>query len=354
MRVSQGLESDAKPEHSLALYWRNEALMQIKSKDAQCRPTEAEADAIAALYLVLFSQLGGCFVDWDEPFTILCDWLTQTGLTSTEEPWLFFQGMSATGRLAVKGALWIDILASVTTERGPRFIGLWRRLLGERGTYWNQNIPFQWGLRMDTLVGCPDEALLMIAEVSVLTQWKKNARREGILSCRELIRRGDVIEQHLSQNVTDTRLTNDVNLAGETVGEPDVAFPSDEIRTVVADLFREAAVLYLHTVLSGPCPGVPEIGKCIRNITQSLGCSPSEAERSVILPITLAGCMTNDSAQRDFLRGRFQAQNENIGNLMQARALMEIVWQRRDANTLLGGVSLSEAVQEKNLRLLLI
>lgn len=232
-------------------------------------------------------------------------------------------------------------------------------------------MPFQWGLRMDTLVGCPDEALLMIAEVSVLTQWKKNARREGILSCRELIRRGDVIEQHLSQNVTDTRLTNDVNLAGETVGEPDVAFPSDEIRTVVADLFREAAVLYLHTVLSGPCPGeylvqrsdnrrlkllsgVPEIGKCIRNITQSLGCSPSEAERSVILPITLAGCMTNDSAQRDFLRGRFQAQNENIGNLMQARALMEIVWQRRDANTLLGGVSLSEAVQEKNLRLLLI
>lgn len=85
-----------------------------------------------------------------------------------------------------------------------------------------------------------------------------------------------------------------------------------------------------------------------------MGCSPSEVERSVILPITLAGCMTNDSAQLDFLRGRFQAQNESIGNLMQARALMETIWQRRDANTLLGGISLSETVQEKNLRLLLI
>jgi len=106
MRVSQGLESDTKPEHSPAFYWRKEALMQIKSdKDSRRRPVEAEADAIASLYLVLFSQLDGCLVDWDEPFAILCDWLVATGLTSTEEPWLFFQGMSDAGRLAVKGTL---------------------------------------------------------------------------------------------------------------------------------------------------------------------------------------------------------------------------------------------------------
>lgn len=357
MRVSQGMESDTRPERSPAFYYRNEALMQIKgNKDLQRRLSEA--DAVAAFYLILFSQLGGCFADWDEPFAILCDWLAQIGLTSTEEPWLFFQEMSAAGRLAVKGALWIDILASVTTGRGPRFFGLWKRLLGERGTYWDQNsMPFQRGLRMDTLIGCPDEALLMMADVSALAQWKANAQREGTLSYRELIRRGDVIEQRLKQSITDTRLINDVNLKlipNETVGEPDVAFPSDDARAVVADLFREAAVLYLHTVLNGPCPGVTEIGKCVRNIMQSLGPSPSEVERGVVLPITLAGCMTNDSAQRDFLRGRFEAQNESIGNLMPARALMEILWQKRDINVLPGGVSLPEMVQEKNLRLLLI
>jgi len=209
----------------------------------------------------------------------------------------------------------------------------------------------------------------MMAEVSVLAQWKTNAQREGILSYRELIRKGDAIEQRLRQNVTDT--SSDVSLPNETIGEPDVAFPSGDVRAVVADLFKEAAILYLHTVLSGPCPGeclvqrsgnrrlkilsgVMEIGKCVQNITQALGCSPSEVERSVILPITLAGCMASNSAQRDFLRGRFQAQNEGIGNLMQARALMEFVWQRRDANPLPGGVSLPETAQEKNLRLLLI
>lgn len=105
MRVAQGL-SDTKPEHSPAFYWRNEALMQIKSnKDSRHRAVEVESDAIASLYLVLFSQLDGCRVDWNEPFTILCDWLVATGLTSTEEPWLFFQGMSTASRLAVKGTL---------------------------------------------------------------------------------------------------------------------------------------------------------------------------------------------------------------------------------------------------------
>jgi hypothetical protein len=98
------MEPDSKPEHSTAVYYRNEALMQLKSnKDLQQRLTDA--DAVAAFYLVLFSQLGGCFTDWDEPFGILCDWLVQLGLPSTEEPWLFFQGMSAAGRLAIKGLL---------------------------------------------------------------------------------------------------------------------------------------------------------------------------------------------------------------------------------------------------------
>lgn len=109
---------------------------------------------------------------------------------------------------------------------------------------------------MDTLMGCPDEALLMIAEVSVLAQWKAAAQREGTLSYRELIRRGDAIEQRLKQNVTDTRLINDIKLIpNEIVGDPDVTFPGEDTRAMVADLFREASVLYLHTVLSGPCPG---------------------------------------------------------------------------------------------------
>lgn len=101
MRVLQGMEE---PNPSPADYFRQEALTQLKNnKDLQQRLTVS--DAIAAFYLVLFSQLAGCTTDWDEPFSILCDWLVQTKLPATEEPWLFFQDMPAADHLAVKGAL---------------------------------------------------------------------------------------------------------------------------------------------------------------------------------------------------------------------------------------------------------
>lgn len=62
--------------------------------------------------------------------------------------------------------------------------------------------------------------------------------------------------------------------------------------------------------------------------------------------------MTDDSAKRDFLKSRLQAQDESIGNLMQTRALMESVWQKRDVNG--GAVDWREAIQERRLNLLLI
>lgn len=101
--------------------------------------------------------------------------------------------------------------------------------------------------------------------------------------------------------------------------------------------------------------GVPEIGICVRKIIQNIQSlrSQLDVERGVVLPITLAGCMTNDSTQRDFLR-RLLLQDGGIGNLMGSRVLMEILWQKRDVNVTPAGVLLPEIVQEKNLRLLLM
>lgn len=104
MRVSQGIELDTKPNRSPADYFHQEALTQLKS-NKELQQHLNESDAVAALYLVFFSQLSGCVTDWDEPFAILSDWLIQRRLPATEEPWLVFQDMSAGERLVVKGAL---------------------------------------------------------------------------------------------------------------------------------------------------------------------------------------------------------------------------------------------------------
>lgn len=133
--------------------------------------------------------------------------------------------------------------------------------MGERGGFW-ADADALYSLRMDLLTGCPDEAVLAIAETSALAHWKATEQRNGSLSYRDLIRRGDDIEQRLRHHA-DQQNFGDIdqaplhpNLAQTSVTEPGVApFPSNDVRRQVADVFRETAVMYLHTVLSHSNPG---------------------------------------------------------------------------------------------------
>jgi hypothetical protein len=79
---------------------------------------------------------------------------------------------------------------------------------------------------------------------------------------------------------------------------------------------------------------------------------PSEVDRSLVFPLCLAGCMTDNRARRDLMKGRLQAQDENIGNILQARALMEAVWRRRDGGG--GIVDWREMLRNEGLNLLLL
>jgi len=107
---------------------------------------------------------------------------------------------------------------------------------------------------MDLLSGCPDEAMLAIAEVSALAHWRTSQLRSGCLSYPELIRRGTLIEQQLRQYRTDPSNDRDVRLQ-----TADGTQPAQDYRSLAASMFREAAHLYLHTVLSNSIPGKSSI-----------------------------------------------------------------------------------------------
>lgn len=118
---------------------------------------------------------------------------------------------------------------------------------------------------MDLLTGCPDEAMLAIAETISLNHWKVTELRRGTLSFRELIRRGDDIEQRLRRNQVDhprggslDQTPLDPNLVQQTspATESGAALcPSDSVLRQVCSIFRESGMLYLQTVLSNPMPG---------------------------------------------------------------------------------------------------
>jgi hypothetical protein len=258
--------------------------------------------------------------------------------------------MSLTTQIAVKGTMWMDIFASVTSMRAPQHFALYQRLLNTSA--WSADAP---GLQMETLSGCPDDAMLAMAEISVLAHWKRIERQKGTLNYRELIRRGDEIERHLKQNPATPVFEEDAPLHPSLIqpSVTDVSSPTHEVRRLLATIFRATALLYLHTVLHDSNPGVSDISVSVNNIIQLIHqLLPSNTDRVIVFPICLAACMTDDSTQRDLLKGRLQGQDESIGNLMRARLLLEAVWQKRDVQG--GTVDWREMIQERALHLLLL
>ncbi|KAK7463447.1 hypothetical protein VKT23_006798 [Stygiomarasmius scandens] len=360
MRVAQGLEApDPHPEHSAAKYFYDEAFFQLANAK-QIRGCYNESDVIAALHLVCFSQLSGGATDWQPVLAMALEWMAQIGLPNEEDPRTALRSMNTAAQVAVKCTMWNDIFASLTLMRPPKFFSLYKRLLSRdpwSGTADKNFSSSTTGLQMDLLTGCPDEAMLTIAEVSALAHWKSAEHRKGTLSYRELIRRGDDIEQRLRQHPTDPSVSDQAplhpNLLQPSISDNGASFPNADVRRMLGNIFRETAILYLHTVLNDPNPGVPDIGASVESIVQLIRqLPPSDADRAIVFPICIAACMTDDSSRRDFLKGRFQAQDENIGNLMRTRLLMEAVWQSRDVKG--GTVDWRETMRERNLNILLV
>ncbi|KAJ3810977.1 fungal-specific transcription factor domain-containing protein [Lentinula aff. lateritia] len=354
-RVAEGLEApDPNPDHSTAKYFYDESYFQLANAQ-QIRGQYNESDVIAALHLVYFSQMSGGSMDWMPVLSIALDWLSQIGLPDEEDPRSVLNTMSFSAQIAVKGTMWIDIFASLTSMRPPKYFMLYQRLLSHSAWSTDVNPSHPQALPMETLTGCPDDALLAIAEISALAHWKSMERIKGTLNYRELIHRGDIVEQRLRQRPDTPVFEKDAPLHPNLLQPSitDVIFPNQEVRKLLASIFRATALLYLHTVLHDSNPGVSDISVSVDGVVQLIHqLQPSNVDRVIVFPICLAACMTDDLIHRDFLKGRLQAQDESIGNLMKARLLMEAVWQKRDVSG--GTVDWRETMRDRALNLLLL
>ncbi|KAG1739188.1 fungal-specific transcription factor domain-containing protein [Suillus paluster] len=348
MRTAHGLEApNPTLENSPAIRFYDNAHQQIyRNKQTML----SECDANAAIHMLSFSLVSGGVTDWRPMLDIASEWLVRTGITTSDNPRLMMMKMNEASRLALKATMWYDIMSTLTLQTMPKHLTFYRRLFRGGSGYWalaQQGIGDESVLRMDSLTGCPDEVLLGIVEISTLSCWKMQELRKGSLSMRELIRRGDVIERHL-RTQTETVLSVDAdqtplhpdlsstaaelgNVQDSPAGQARASLPADDSRRLVADIFREAAILYLHTVLSDPNPGVPEIVNSIDVIVQILNRLPvSNIDRCLVFPICLAGCLTDDPMKREFLKARLQGQDDGFGNTSQTLRVMETAWQRRD------------------------
>jgi len=343
MRIAQGLEAPQSNQNSHTHYLYGEALSKLNANRDNGNGW-SESDALAALHLVSFAHLSGGSADWQEPFDILCAWLMQSNLSvSVGSAAVVYQGLPPTSQLLVRMIMWLDIFSSLSLKRVPKFLNLWKSLLNVQS-----GCPSI--LDMSSLTGCAEDTLLAIGDISQLANWKTIQQRNGTLSYPELVRRGKAIEDEiLHRQGLHAKLTPTF---GPITVLQDCDAPTEAHRDVCVSLFRESALLYLHTVMSDSSP-VPEISQSVNKIVKELNAlPPSNLDRALVFPICLSGCMTNDSTMRDFLKNRLQCLDDIHGNLLQTRLLMETLWQRRDVGG--GFPNLREIIKEQSISLLLI
>ncbi|PSS36747.1 hypothetical protein PHLCEN_2v1378 [Hermanssonia centrifuga] len=367
-RVAHGLEAPSSPGHTVHKHYYDRAtyiLSNVKTLGGHY----TEFHAIAAVYLISYHILSGNGgAAWAALLEVAYDWFALTGIHEEQNPKLMLVNMNAPQKLAAKATMWIDILSGVTFLRPPRFLSVYRRLFGGGGAgYWSTSNNDQLDLRMDKLTGCPDEALLAIAETAALAHWKASESRQGSLSMRDLIRRGDQIEQVLRQRParnyaeSPTSETVPVMPSGMTAAAgmfDDTTGPDETTRRTVAEIYRETAMLYLHTVLSDSHPGVPEINKSVNtllDLIQQLG--PSQFDRAVIFPLGLTGCMTADPFYRLMIKDRCNLHPLDFycnGHIAQIQQLMEYVWTTRDSQRGSVPVDWRECLHERWSNLLMV
>lgn len=263
-----------------------------------------------------------------------------------------------------------------------------------------------------TTANIPSEFMQYISQIAELAQWKSSQAEQGILSYRELARRGRAIEDLLlgewrrevngflerhgdfpgdgqgrgtplsdfswsEHSNSDIAFLGDPNVAltlppdfftqpaihapaphigyptagyiphvgfgsnptgGYPTNSTDALFPLPTQAPPVMPsptelIHREACLLFLHTIISGPNPRVPEIENSVHNLFARFSAlAPNELTAALGFAACLAGCLARPGEQEFFrsILTRLAAQDlQNDANLL----IDEVVGQRTAHHT---------------------
>ncbi|CUA68528.1 hypothetical protein RSOLAG22IIIB_03566 [Rhizoctonia solani] len=361
MRIANGIMPNDQRARGPADKYYQKALARLQD-NKQRTGILTDADATAALHFVSFWLFTGGTGDWPTALQIAGDWYEQSNLMKEDNPMKALMEMNDNAKHASKTTMWMDIFSSISLCKSPRFLTLYRRLLQPNTWYPTGQ---RSGLQLENIMGCADGIMLCLAEIADLAHWKSEQLASGCLSMPELVRRGLVIEKDLRREgqslyrqqqengmwgSVPPRATPNVNLDLPN----GLRLDGDELRRLVSDIFREAAILYLHTELSDLRPRVPEIKRAVKDTVEALKKLPcSEYDRSLVFPLALVGCATDEPEMREYVRCRIKQLSSAVGNCATAGELIEYVWTRRDEKPELV-LGWREAMQEIGMTILLV
>jgi hypothetical protein len=139
--------------------------------------------------------------------------------------------------------------------------------------------------KLKDMLGCEDWVMLTILDIAVLKDWKQKMKNSGTLSLRELTRQADLIEDRLNDWLATSAST-----------KSSIKSFREEQQRMVTDMYVSGALVFLHVVVSGFYPDIPEIQQ---SVLQTLRALEYIREHSAInfpsWPFCVAGCLALES-----------------------------------------------------------
>lgn len=168
----------------------------------------------------------------------------------------------------------------------------------------------------------------LIFEIAQLDQWKKAAQSAFKLSMVELVKRSDRIEQKLWRELADIQKTPP---SAESRCSPGNG-PAPVSPAEVNQLFTLSAITYLHVVVSGAQPELPEIATSVAQTVRVFKeLKDPGLLKSAAWPFCVTGCLANEE-QQGTLRGLIAAagiDRGTIGASYEAWVIVQECWERR-------------------------
>ncbi|KAF8340584.1 uncharacterized protein EI90DRAFT_3036066 [Cantharellus anzutake] len=309
----RGIVDHSRTSNSHDVYF-NEAQNELNSVVKSGRSL-TEAEAIAALYLVSYWLFQGGWQSgkgggsgWLEVLNVACVWYVRHSgiLNGGPEPLKTIYKLSPEGRFAARMIMWMDIFSGITLLRHHDFLPSIVNL--EHNRYHDERTTME---THDREFACSSFIL------------RSYMLRTRLLSI-------DCSTQPVSALFTELSMESSSSAYPFTYGTPNMP---DKYST--SEIFRQAALLYLSTVTSGYSPSLRHTQDTIVALKIAVEAVPldmvNRVDRSLVFPIFLAGCMTDDLNLRAFFGGRLRSLGDAVGNHITALQLMEAVWCMRDS-----------------------
>lgn len=177
-------------------------------------------------------------------------------------------------------------------------------------------------LKPQELMGCQSCLLVTITDITTLEARKNTQQEQVILSVVELV---------ACATPSIDRLTLCVQiLEGKLCARPTNLKADSE---AVNLFFAYAALVYLHTIVSGASPYTPEIKQNVTGCLEKLETFPSRLLIRVCWPFTVAGCMATEGQYDRFRQVMKRTLNakEQVGSAWKGLMVMEECWRLRES-----------------------